>query len=398
MSAICNKVNSYLPLLGYLTVGAVGLATYIDSGMPVALMAIGAAGYAVKKFFQKEEPVVRPPQERRLSEKVILLPTEGRLAEIQNQKASCFCTTVLWAFFANNRSALDGLPSAILREWNLLAPASDEDVELHQILQIRGAITLKKLRELRQLLQLREKEGRLNGQLNKMLSLLELHKMVRMTLKQKPNVSAAAMRKIAARVNGSFRDTGSQFGDADEIFRILGALIFEDSPDQQTLTDRLGRKENNWGAIPLCLEEGLTLSDLFVSQYEGAEFDRPPEFIAFTVKRNDVVVEERKFSPNEFDYVSIDLLNPINPNEEFCLNRPFFKNGAAARYALTGIVRRIKRDGIPHYDAFWKGKSGQWYQGDDLGVSGNGATVKRVSKNFTFREVKSGYLFFYQKM
>lgn len=394
ISSIYNKIYPYIPSFNKTNVksaviGAIGgIASYwLTKSLPLAILGAGATLFGCVKWIKGLAHSA-----------VALRKPEGVSASITNRGNSCFCSSVLWSFFSNEPCVTE-LPKAIIRRIssdNLFStpmqnlPMTDDQTqpifEIAEVLKKRESFTKSDFDKLRGVLQTLEQVGFPTGcnerEMKELLTLLELYQLV----DEFQNTSSMsgnrvnAMRKMAARVNNTFKDTGTQMGDAEELFRALADLIFSKSSYERTLFRyspevKAHNPEPNWGDFSLPLEKGKSLSVMFKNHLGESQFSSPPPFLALTLIRS---------------FLNRDSFDPIIPDLEFKLPKTYLVEGADANYELVGISRR--RQDSAHYDAYWK-REDQWYYGNELLTD---EPVYPVEASTIQKHASNGYLFFYR--
>ncbi len=403
---VYNKIYPYLPSLNVtnfnrFVLGAVGLGAYLTVGAPLAILSMGAC------YYLKEQVLARMPSAQVVqgSSRNVTVSNElsvslkrknPQAAQISNQGNCCFCSSVLWSFFANEPVVARELPLAIARKLNDPALLPElrltwrqkmlSFVDVYDFSQVLGILNKKTslgqsdLNTLRTSLQGLEQKGLLGGEKGRkareLLSLLELHDIIQ-EFQKTPSMKGSRvndMRNIVARVNNTFDATGTKTGDAQEVFQAIADLIFEKSKVEQSLFTGNRSKIPNWGDFMLPLEPQEPVRDIFLREYQGYEFSKAPEFLALGVKR--------------YDEKGALHFDPVIADTEFTL--PMYQNGGDPEYELVGVSRRLP--GIAHYDAFWK-QEDAWYYGNDL----KSPSVQQVDVDTVWNEARTGYLFFYRK-
>jgi hypothetical protein len=421
MTSICQSIRSYLPstFKGFERALVAGLALHgaCTWGIPVAIAQLGAYYFGRKYILPDTQEEVRfaplpPAPPSRLDPSARLAPPNANPTQIIWKDNSCFCSSISWSFFTTEPAALRELPESISRRMNMgsLFPGvqSEALIPIAEIIN-KKALTLADFNQVRQMLQQFEVYGYPPGsnipKLNALLTLLELHDFVREYQAGKPvsGDRVNALKDMVYRVNANFRDRGNRPGDAHEVFQTLADLIFEGSPIAQNITTtRMGDGRNlqemrpNWGDIVLPMpapqSKKQTLQSIF-NEYmapknlvpvelgyfphkrtyrvkETNQFDTPPPFLALSLKRGDVSLEEvldfKDVDSISFQIKAVQAMNmdPVDVGERLELDRGFCRDGRAARYQLVSVSRHL--GDFAHYDAVSRRPDGSWNYCNDL--------------------------------
>lgn len=411
---ICSKIYSCFPGFNWtnfnrLALGTIGIGASLLGGLPLAAISMGTCYYLKKRWFTVQTATNNPPIPSsgggRLSREVFTSlerPSHiKRSAHIVNQGNSCFCSSVLWSFFTNEPLVQEGLPHSIARKieecanlrepptswWQKALAFKEEPIfsEIRNILTQNEPFNLTAFDALRIRLQSLEQRRSLASENRKafreLLSLLELHDLIQEFQNSSSMMGGRvnSMRNMAARVNHNFEGTGTQTGDAQEIFQILAGLIFANSKTEQMLSNSYypqRPKEPNWGSLDISLKPNASIAETFKKEYWDRKFPSPPPFLAININRHSQDGSQMRFDP-----VIADL--------EFELPKWIAEANQTTRYELVGASRRLPDKA--HYDALWK-QGGQWYSGDDLCPE----AVCPFEESFLSEALSTGYLFFYR--
>lgn len=400
ISSACNTIYSSLPSfnkenLSRLAVGAIGMGAYwLTSSAPLALITMGTS-YLVKKVAFRAEIAqsiksdvsillsapqgkAELPQSIKSNASILLNAPQGKAAMIRNQANSCFCSSVLWSFFANEPTVLEQLPQAVMRRVEALRTQEPIRAVLSQKTSVDWNDFVRMQTALHRMEDGGFPVGAVGRSLKELLSLLELHCLIRefQNTDEMQGNRVNAMRKMTERVNSNFEGTGTRLGDAQEVFQILADLIFEGSPYEQRFTEinPVGKKDVlNWGYFQLPLKK-LSLGETLGEAIAGNQFQFAPPFLALNLQRG--LHGREDFSP-------------VDVQEKIILTKKYFKSGDQATYELVGVSRRLSS--MAHYDAFWK-RGGDWYYGDDL------KSVFPFDANSYLKGAsETGYLFIYRR-
>jgi hypothetical protein len=427
-----------------------GLAVqgFCMGGFALAIMEVGSYWFG-RKFVIDDAPIQMPlygGDPTRLDVSARLKVPAKSPTKIIWKDNSCFCSSALWSFFSSQRAVLGELPEAISRRLNAkelcslqhLQPTPEQTEPLSNILEIvsqKTPITLANFNQLRKCLQRFEIVGFPVGvdvpNMKALLSLLELHGLIREYQKGKPmsGERVNSLREMVYRVDSSFKDRGSLIGDAHEVIQPLAHLIFKGSKFEQNLhttranewEDSLFETRRNWGdlALPMPIVAGQKkklqsiLEDYLAplepvkirlgpehtlhSLRETNQFDTAPELLALTLKRGDISMEQDvDFKSKGFgglQAVSKMNMDEVDVSEDLELAARFCKDGRKGRYKLTAISRH--RGNFAHYDAISKGPRGGWSHCDDLqkDLSVSGFKASDIPKY-----AQTGYMFFFSKV
>lgn len=417
MAGICSN---FIPSLNRTNVnrfivGAGTLAAYWYKG-PVTAAITMLAGCAYSYYLnrgaaslrERVMPVVAAPilaeehkgevPARALDLSVRLYQPVGQAAGIQNEGNSCAFSSVLWNL-ANMTEILGELPEAIGRR---LAQIDSLPGELNLILQKRTPITLDDFHILRIALEHQEYSGRLSKNCTELLSLLQLHHLVRefQTTGAMPGDRVNDLRAIIHRIDPQFEAIGTRMGDAHEIFSPLAELIFRGSRFDQHFhfTNAAGNDSHvaNWGHLELPLMPQISVADTLLEYLNGCNgrFDTAPPILAINLKRNDLTYVAAK---DQWVPAVTMRFDPVIPNDVVRLGGGYFRDNKGAEYQLIGVCRRM--EDMAHYDAIWKRPEGQWYYGNDLEENPVRPAKPPSDPTGMASEVSAqGYLFFYRKV
>ncbi len=465
IKGICQRAESYLLPQGTFKrvalAGVTGLG-YYAAGFPGVIAALGSyfclRCYSAK-LTQKVQPSLANPSgasaddhkglvrsARQIDDSALLFIPRGIPTRIKWENNSCFCSSVMWAAFGNIPEIIGEIPRAIgrrLDEKKLFPRRGGIDAFVDQqdqiqtkiltdvanILRSKNPIRLNDLNALRWHLQKLEdnhffKKNPIDtDQLKELLSLLELHGLVR-EFQISELISGDlinTMRHMVHRVNSNFDSTPGISGDAHEVFQTLGSLIFEGSYYQQQLTKTrflssgptLNESVPTWGdfLLPMPPRDGRkhSIQSIFkkflssaVSELEygqGAnrknylvqeinKFEAPPQLLFLTLNRalskNPMGKNIRAESQN---------MDPVEPDEKLDLPANFSKNSESGLYDLVGVSRHLGN--FAHYDAFVKRNNSWFYSNDIKPIKQN---VYPINKNEFFAAAQSGYMFFYRRI
>ncbi len=464
VSGICGKLTSYLPKVNLERLVVLGISGigYALSGLPGMIASIGGFYFAspylrtlpASSLKRSEEAVQLPipftskffdDQKREIESRPVdlsarLFSPNKAPTQVQWKHNSCFCSAAIWTFFTNEPAVLGEIPEAIARRLDkrnlfhngieaVAGRSSPEQItplfSIYSIIEKRTPLTLADLISLRQGLADLEKCGFPDGvnvpKLQELLSLLELHSLIREFQTSKGSISGDRVneiRKIVLRVNANFQGISSLTGDAHEVFQTLANLVFDGSKFQQTMTTtrtdiRQGssfvmqpEKRSNWGdfllpmpkpgsrsstlqsilqnylapANPIHMQVGPQKLSYFMK--ESQTLETAPPFLALTLNRA---------QPSEAGVQRMNM-GAIDVDPHLDLESSCFEDRRSAHYELVGVARHLGN--FSHYDAAVNKSGIGWHYCNDL----KNPSVYPFKASEVSEFAKTGYMFFYRKI